>query len=212
MSHNRLDNLIEASRGQYDEMADSEAECMTDEKWQAIITNDASFDDQFFYAIKTTGIFCRPSCKSRIPKKENVCIFKHAAQALSANFRPCKRCKPTGERLPDHEWVDIITQYIDNHYCEPITLQTLADMCHGSPYHLQRTFKRVTGMSPAQYVQQLRIHKAKEQLQNLNIGIMDVAISVGMPNVSYFCTLFKKMTGSTPGEYRRNIENKHQYV
>lgn len=74
---------------------------MTNEKWQAIIDNDASYNNQFFYAVKTTRIFCKPSCKSRVPKKENVRIFSNAKQALQANFRPCKRCKPTNENLPE---------------------------------------------------------------------------------------------------------------
>ncbi len=60
------------------------------EKWQAIILNDASYDGAFFYGVKTTGIFCRPSCKSRTPKKENVRVFQNAEQALLENFRPCK--------------------------------------------------------------------------------------------------------------------------
>lgn len=91
---------------------------LSDEIWKAIVSNDASYDNVFFYAIRTTGIFCKPSCKSRIPKKENVYIFQNAEEALSANFRPCKRCKPTDERLPDQTWVDQITDYIDRHYPE----------------------------------------------------------------------------------------------
>lgn len=109
---------------------------MTNEMWQAILNNDASYNDQFFYAVKTTGIFCKPSCKSRVPKKENVRIFLNAEQALHANFRPCKRCKPTNERLPDIEWVAKITEYIDRNFIEKLTLETLAEIAHGSPYHL----------------------------------------------------------------------------
>src|SRR4051794_21552162 len=108
---------------------------MTNEKWQAIINNDASYNNQFFYAVKTTGIFCKPSCKSRVPKKENVRIFQKKDQALDANFRPCKRCRPTNERLPDSEWVALITEYIDKNFTEKLTLETLADISHGSPYH-----------------------------------------------------------------------------
>lgn len=93
---------------------------MTNEKWQAIIDNDASYNNQFFYAVKTTGIFCKPSCKSRVPKKENVRIFPNAEQALHANFRPCKRCKPTNEKLPDSEWVALITEYIDKNFTEKL--------------------------------------------------------------------------------------------
>ncbi|KOP81171.1 bifunctional transcriptional activator/DNA repair enzyme AdaA [Cytobacillus solani] len=175
---------------------------MTDKKWQAIINNDASYNNQFFYAVKTTGIFCKPSCKSRVPKKENVRIFQNAEQALQANFRPCKRCKPTNEKLPDSEWVALITEYIDKTFIEKLTLETLADIAHGSPYHLHRTFKKITGITPVEYIQQVRINAAKDYLIQTNIAIADISICVGMPNTPYFITLFRKKTGHTPAQYR----------
>lgn len=183
--------------------AEYDEERLTDEKWQAIIHNDASCDHKFFYGVKTTGIFCRPSCKSRTPKKENVRIFQNSEQALSANYRPCKRCKPTGRRLPDQEWVDQITQYIDKKYSERITLEILSDMCHGSPYHLHRTFKRIKEITPAEYVQQTRMTKAMEYLIHTDKAIADIALVVGLPNTAYFVTLFKKITGHTPTDYRQ---------
>jgi AraC family transcriptional regulator of adaptative response / methylphosphotriester-DNA alkyltransferase methyltransferase len=178
-------------------------EILTDEKWQAIINNDVSYDCQFFYAVKTTGIFCRPSCKSRPPKKENVGFFRTAEQALSAKFRPCKRCKPTGQRLPDDEWVALVTEYIDRNYMVTLTLEILANICHGSPYHLHRTFKRVKGITPVEYIQQNRIDNAKDQLISSDKLIAAVGVSVGMPNTPYFITLFKKKTGHTPAGYRQ---------
>ncbi len=181
---------------------------LTEEKWQAIIQCDSSYDDTFIYAVKTTSIFCRPSCKSRAPKKENVSIFQNVEQALSASFRPCKRCKPTGERLPDHEWVGQITQYIDKNYSETLKLETLADMCHGSPFHLHRTFKRIKGMTPVEYIQQTRINKAIEYLIHSDKAITDIALNVGMSNTPYFITLFKKMIGLTPRDYRQLNRNK----
>ncbi|MFX3634253.1 MAG: bifunctional transcriptional activator/DNA repair enzyme AdaA [Candidatus Pristimantibacillus sp.] len=174
-----------------------------EDKWQAIIGNDSSYNDKFWYAVKTTGIFCRPSCKSRAPKRENVRLFDHAEQALTANFRPCKRCKPTGERLPDQEWVAQITTIIEKNFEDNLTLETLADMCHGSPYHLHRTFKRITGITPVEYTQATRMNKAMEYLLHSDKTIADVALSVGMPNASYFITLFKKRTGHTPNDYRQ---------
>ena len=178
-------------------------ESLTDEQWQAIISNDASYDGQFFYAVKTTGIFCRPSCKSRPPKKENVELFQNAAQALSAEFRPCKRCRPTGQRLPDDEWVTLVSEYIDRNYMDNVNAGVLAITCHGSPYHLHRTFKSVKGITPAAYIQQKRIEKAKEQLVSSTAPIAQVGASVGMSNTPYFITLFKRMTGHTPASYRQ---------
>jgi AraC family transcriptional regulator of adaptative response / methylphosphotriester-DNA alkyltransferase methyltransferase len=176
---------------------------LTDENWQAILNNDAAYDVQFFYAVKTTGIFCRPSCKSRPPNKENVCLFQTAEQALSAKFRPCKRCKPTGMRLPDDEWITLVTEYIDNHYMETLTLEILAEICHGSPFHLHRTFKKVTKMTPVEWIQQKRIDKAMDQLISSHKAIAEVGLSVGMLNTPYFITLFKKKTGHTPAQYRQ---------
>jgi AraC family transcriptional regulator, regulatory protein of adaptative response / methylphosphotriester-DNA alkyltransferase methyltransferase len=181
----------------------TDVDMMTNEKWQAIIDNDASYNNQFFYAVKTTGIFCKPSCKSRIPKKENVRIFLNAEQALRANFRPCKRCKPTNERLPDSEWVSLITEYIDKNFIEKLTLEKLANITHGSPYHLHRTFKKIKGITPVEYIQQVRLNAAKEYLIHTNKAIADLAICVGMPNASYFITLFKKKTGQTPAQFRQ---------
>ena len=182
-------------------------ERISEEKWQAIISNDASYDGKFIYAVKTTGIFCRPSCKSKAPNKENVKLFENPEQARSAHFRPCKRCKPTGERLPDDEWVVLITQCIENHYKETLTLEILAEMCHGSPYHLQRTFKRIMGMTPMEYIQQTRMAKAQEYLAETNQPVSAIAANVGMPNASYFITLFKKRIGRTPSDYRLAKQN-----
>lgn len=176
---------------------------ISEEQWQAIIQNDKNYDDLFYYAVKSTGIFCRPSCKSRPPKKENVRIYAEAEEAILEGFRPCKRCKPSGLRLPDEEWVTQIKEYIDDHFNESITLHTLADLCHGSPYHLQRTFKKVIGISPVEYMQQIRISKAKEYLLTTDKSLVEIGAAIGMSNIPYFITLFKKVTGITPIQYRK---------
>lgn len=180
-----------------------EEDIITEEQWQAILHNDATYDDKFFYAVKTTGIFCRPSCKSKPPKRENACVFQIAEEAQAAGFRPCKRCKPTGERLPDKEWVEVMTLYLDNHYTEPLTLEALAEVCHGSPYHLHRIFKKITGITPVDYIQQKRIAAASEYLRNSDQTVGGIALQVGLPNTSYFITLFKKKTGLTPTQFRQ---------
>jgi len=178
-------------------------EALTDERWQAVLSNDASYDGVFFYAVKTTGIFCRPSCKSKPPNKENITIYHTAEQALSAHFRPCKRCKPTGQRLPDDEWIHLAAEYIDRNYMNRLTLQVVSDHCHGSPYHLHRTFKKIKHLTPVEYIQQIRVNKAKEQLISSDLTISEIGSSVGMHNTPYFVTLFKKKTGYTPAAYRQ---------
>ncbi len=180
----------------------NEIERVTDAQWKAIANNDSAYDNKFIYALRTTGIFCKPSCKSRLPNRRNVRTFHHATEALSAGFRPCKRCKPTHARLPDEEWADEIARFLEAHYVDELRLHTIADNCHGSPYHLHRIFKRVKGLTPMEYLQQLRINHAKEQLQHSSLTITRIAGEAGFPNVSYFITLFKKVTGYTPAMYR----------
>jgi AraC family transcriptional regulator, regulatory protein of adaptative response / methylphosphotriester-DNA alkyltransferase methyltransferase len=182
-------------------------QALTDEAWQAVITNNAAYDGIFFYAVQTTGIFCRPSCKSKPPKKENIRIFHSPQNAADAGFRSCKRCKSAGERLPDTEWVALMTQYMDNHYMEHLTLELLADMCHGSPYHLHRTFKKVMHMTPVDYIQHKRIAVASEYLQHTKLPIAEIAAKAGIANIPYFTTLFKKKTGYTPAQFRNNRNN-----
>lgn len=176
---------------------------MIDEHWDAIIQNNSAYDDIFLYAVKSTGIFCRPSCKSRIPKKENVRIYTEANDAIEDGYRPCKRCKPTGLRLPDEEWIEQITGYIDQHFHERVTLALLADIGHGSPFHLQKTFKKVLGISPLEYLQQVRIAKAKKLLTTTNKSLSKIGDEIGMSNIPYFITLFKRVTGYTPIQFRK---------
>ncbi|MCS7463799.1 bifunctional transcriptional activator/DNA repair enzyme AdaA [Paenibacillus doosanensis] len=178
-----------------------------DELWEAAVNNDASYDGQFFYAVKTTGIFCRPSCKSRPPKKENIRFFRTADEALSAKFRPCKRCKPTGERLPDDEWIAAVTEYIDRSFTEALSLDHLAGISHGSPYHLHRTFKKVKGVTPVEYIHQKRVELAKQLLLATDKPIGEIGMDVGISNTPYFITLFKKKTGRTPASYRQRYSD-----
>lgn len=178
---------------------------LTDEYWQAITHNDQSYDDIFIYAVISTGICCRPSCKSRNPKKENVRIFNDVEKALAKGFRPCKRCKPGGIRVPDEEWIIQMKEYIHENYRNPLSLEILADMCHGSPYHLQRTFKRIVGQTPMEYIQQVRIANAMKELQKANKSIAEIGLEAGFPNTSYFITLFKNKTGFTPKQYQKIV-------
>lgn len=180
---------------------------LSDEYWQAILTNNANYNHLFYYGVVTTGIFCRPSCKSKAPKKENVLIFEHTGHAIAANFRPCKRCKPTGEKLPDTEWIELVTAYINENYQKNLSLITLAEAVKGSPYHLHRTFKKETNQTPTQYIQQIRITKTKQLLTETNLDIETIGSLVGLKNTTYLITLFKKSTGETPLQYRKRRRN-----
>ena len=105
--------------------------------------------------------------------------------------------------MPDQAWVEQIVAYLDRHFSEPLTLQTIAAMCHGSPHHLHRTFKRIKGVTPAEYIRQRRIETSMEALLETDLAVSEIARSVGMPNAAHFITLFKRMVGSTPNEFRQ---------
>lgn len=173
-----------------------------DHLWQAIIKNDESYNYRFYYGVKTTRIFCRPACKSRVPKRENVQVFQNVKQALEAKYRPCKRCNPTGDRLPNHEWISHITEYIDKNYMKKLNLNVLANVSHRSPYHLHRMFKKEMGITPVEYIQQIRIKSAEHFILSSDKSIADISREVGVSNTPYFITLFKKKTGVTPTEFR----------
>jgi AraC family transcriptional regulator of adaptative response / methylphosphotriester-DNA alkyltransferase methyltransferase len=172
------------------------------EMWQAIITSDPTYDGKFYYAVKTTGIFCRPSCKSKNPMKEHVMIYTTTEQAEAANFRPCKRCRPDGKRLPDEEWVEQITELLGQRYNQQLTLPIIAELLHASPYHMHRTFKRIMGVTPAEYIHQKRMTAAKKLLSETGLTITEVAMNVGFLNAAHFSTAFQKNTRMTPTEYR----------
>ncbi|CAH0121376.1 bifunctional transcriptional activator/DNA repair enzyme AdaA [Paenibacillus sp. CECT 9249] len=186
---------------------DSKKTNIPDEYWKAIVECDPAYDDAFLYGVRTTGIFCRPSCKSKVPNPDNVRIFPNAYVALKEHFRPCKRCKPDGLQLPTEEWIEQVVEWIDLHYDEPLTLNMLADISHGSPFHLQRMFKKVKGFSPAEYIRQVRLNKAADLLQTTNQSVAEIGMQVGFSSTPYFITLFKKKLGVTPSSYREDRRN-----
>jgi AraC family transcriptional regulator, regulatory protein of adaptative response / methylated-DNA-[protein]-cysteine methyltransferase len=119
--------------------------------WKRVLTRDANAD--FFYAVTTTGIFCRPGCASRRPLRTNVYFFRTADEARSAGFRPCQRCHPaTASRNP----LDEVRAHIEAHADRRISLAELGKLAAMSPFTVQRLFKRQMGVSPLQYQRALR--------------------------------------------------------
>ncbi|WP_170295469.1 bifunctional transcriptional activator/DNA repair enzyme AdaA [Chengkuizengella sediminis] len=184
---------------------------MKQSTWDAIVNNDKSFDGLFFYAVKSTQIFCRPSCKSKIPNQKNVNIYTTTAEALQNGFRPCKRCCPT-----DRTWVesseDISNKaisYMKQNYQEEVQLNQIAAAIAVDPYHLVRTFKKQTGKPPLEFLQEFRVIKAKETLIHTSLTITDIALNHGFNSTAYFSTVFKKFTGYSPSQFRKlEVSNK----
>lgn len=165
--------------------------------WKAAISCNATYDGMFFYAVKTTGIFCRPSCKSKVPHRKNVSFFSNAAEAQKAGYRPCKRCRPDLKSKtydPFQSIIEDTKQIIDNHYSQKMLLDELASMVGVSRFHLNRLFKDRTGDTPRMYLEKVRIKKAKELLLTTTLNCMEIGHQVGYQSNSSFYNAFKRNT------------------
>src|SRR5689334_15758775 len=134
--------------------------------WQAVLGRDARLDGTFVYGVRSTGVYCRPTCPSRRPGREQVTFFAAPLAAQQAGFRPCKRCQPQAAHAPQADLAQRVCQYIEQHVGESITLEDLGRAVDLSPYHVQRTFKRLMGVTPKQYTAQLKLQLLKTQLRN----------------------------------------------
>jgi AraC family transcriptional regulator of adaptative response / methylphosphotriester-DNA alkyltransferase methyltransferase len=181
--------------------------------YQVVVKRENTFDGIYYTGIKTTKIVCRPSCKSRLPKKENVLIFQSVEEAITAGFRPCKRCKPEelGKWSPDKRMIEEIKNFIQNEYHQSIALEDLSAHFMISPYHLQRLFKRITGTTPAQFLLAVRINKAKYLLQFSTKTIAQISNEVGFSSSSHFSMVFKKHTSLQPTEYRMKNKKAEEF-
>ncbi|MDF2679529.1 MAG: methylphosphotriester-DNA--protein-cysteine S-methyltransferase [Brevibacillus sp.] len=183
---------------------------MNEESWRAIVECDDVYDGQFWYGVLTTGIFCRPSCKSRVPKQENIRIFTSIREAEQIGLRPCKRCQPLAASwLPaDEELANRVERLIDECYQEPLTLQDMASRLFVSPFHLQRSFTRQMDCSPGKYLSRRRVEAAKKLLSETKHSVTDIAMQVGFRTSAYFAHVFLKEAGLTPTQYRREVEQR----
>ncbi len=175
---------------------------MTDsERWNAVITNDRSYDGKFFYGVKSTGIFCRPSCASKPPKPKNVVFFNSKEDAERAGFRPCKRCRPDLIAYdPMAKLAEDAKAIIDYHFTERLERIKKLNALGVTRRHLTELFEKRFDISPEQYIAQLRFQRAKELL-DAGCRSTDVAFAVGMETSSSFATFFKKQAGISPTEY-----------
>lgn len=178
-------------------------ELPSDVEWTAITGCDASADGAFWYAVRSTGIFCRPSCRSRDPRRDRALVFRTPEQAMAAGFRSCKRCEPEKAAKPDEAWLAEMEGLIAERLRAGLSLGELADAACLSPWHLHRRFKRATGLTPQQYIRRERIARAKRLLDDTELTAAAVAKECGIPSASRFIALFRQEAGCTPAEYRR---------
>ena len=173
--------------------------------WESILHRDASADERLLYGVTTTGVYCRPSCPSRRPKRDNVAFFSSVEAAERAGFRACRRCRPNHAKRPDNA-VERAREYIDSHISdladERITLQVLGETVGLSPYHLQRKFKDSVGLTPAQYVRARKSERLKGELKR-GETVSRATFGAGYGSSSRVYDDADSRLGMTPATYRR---------
>ena len=186
------------------EMAESEQQFWRASYWDAVNERDRALDGVFFYAVRTTGVYCRPSCPSRRPRPENVVFFRTRNGAERAGFRPCKRCKPEQDQQTDanSEIVEKICRYIDAHPDKPVTLDALSGAIGLSPFHLHRTFKTLTGITPRAYADSRRLESFKAGLREGH-SVTRSLYDAGYGSSSRLYERASAQLGMTPLRYRK---------
>lgn len=173
--------------------------------WQAVVTRDRALNGKFVYAVRSTRIYCRPACPSRRPNRLQVVFFDSGEAAQRAGFRACRRCRPENSSSVDRqsEFVQRACELLDEHTDEGgISLSALGSELGVSPYHLQRTFKQVIGVTPRQYVESRRLTRFKHHVKAGD------AVTAALYNVGYGSSsrLYEKAPrnlGMTPSTYQQ---------
>lgn len=170
-----------------------------DAAWAAFERRDRSWDGRVIAGVRTTGIYCKPSCPARRPKRENVEFFACGADALAAGFRPCMRCKPD-EVGRDREAVARAIELIERAE-EPPSLGELASAVGYAPHHFQRIFTRDLGVSPAAYARALRAKRAEKHLKE-NGRVTDAIYDAGYSGPGRFYDDARERLGMVPSAWR----------
>ena len=172
-------------------------------RWQAVVARDASQDGKFVFAVSSTGVYCRPSCPARRPRRQNVTFFSQPDQAEKAGYRACLRCRPRAIGGDNNsELVKAMCRYIERHLDEPLTLARLGEEFHQSPFHLQRKFKSVLGISPRAYADSCRMNQLKDNLR-AGHSVTRSMYDAGYSSSSRLYERTASQLGMTPDKYRR---------
>lgn len=172
-----------------------------EQKWEAVLGRDSTQDGVFVYGVGSTRIYCRPSCPSRRPLRVRVSFFETPDQAEAAGFRACLRCEPRNGQRAAVRQIQLAREYIDQHPDETVTLERLGQLAGMSPYHLQRTFKRVVGVSPKAYANARRLERMKSRLKQGDT-VSRATYDAGYGSGSRAYEQARAGMGMTPGTYR----------
>jgi AraC family transcriptional regulator of adaptative response/methylated-DNA-[protein]-cysteine methyltransferase len=167
--------------------------------WEAVQRRDTSMDGAFVYAVLSTGIFCRPGCPSRRPRRERVQFFRDAEGARRAGFQPCLRCKPFTQKP---RIVETICRHIEAHLQEPLSLSELGKLVHLSPFHLQRRFKAELGITPREYADVCRMRSFKLKVKE-GQSVTDAIYDAGFGSNSRLYERSSAELGMKPSTYSR---------
>ena len=170
--------------------------------WAAVLGRDGRYDGRFVYAVRTTGIFCRPTCPSKRPDRRHVAFFEAPASARAAGYRACLRCAPESSVVPSFAGVERVRAHIEAHLDERLTLDALASVAGLSPNHLQRAFKAALGLSPRDYVRARRAERFKAGVRE-GRSVTDALYEAGYGSGSRLYEDAGARLGMTPGAYRR---------
>jgi AraC family transcriptional regulator, regulatory protein of adaptative response / methylated-DNA-[protein]-cysteine methyltransferase len=178
-----------------------------DPRWAAVVARDPKADTLFVYAVKTTGVYCRPSSASRLPRPENIQFFDTAAQAEAAGYRASKRAAGDQTQLAEHHahLVAEACRQIEQADAPP-SLSTLAAHAGLSPYHFHRVFKAVTGLTPKAYANARRSRKVREALKGQH-SVTDALYDAGFNSNSRFYESADQLLGMTPSDYKAGGTN-----
>jgi AraC family transcriptional regulator of adaptative response/methylated-DNA-[protein]-cysteine methyltransferase len=177
--------------------------------WRHVKARDPRADGRFFFAVVTTGVFCRPSCPARRPLCRNVRFFRSREDAERAGFRPCRRCRPLDANFenPQMALVQRACAHIEQQEGERVTLAALAAACGVRPFRLQRLFTRVMGISPRQYADAIRIRRFKAAVRD-GEGVTSALYTAGFGSSSRLYERAPAHLGMTPREYARGGEGR----
>ena len=173
-----------------------------DDAWEAVLSRDRRCDGRFVYAVSSTRVYCRPSCPSRRPTRNHVMFFDSPQLAESAGFRACLRCRPQSAHGSETEQrVERARRYLDEHSDEPITLRRLATQVGLSPFHLQRAFTRVVGLSPKAYQDAKRMERFTASLKR-GETVTNATYEAGFGSSSRLYARVNEDLGMTPSAFR----------
>jgi AraC family transcriptional regulator, regulatory protein of adaptative response / methylated-DNA-[protein]-cysteine methyltransferase len=185
----------------------SSAPTLDEARWAAVVARDGAFDGHFYYSVETTGIYCRPSCAARRPKRAHVRFHDTAAEAEAAGFRACKRCKPGQPSLVQlhAEKVAEACRLIEAAEDEP-RLDALARAVGLSPYHFHRIFKTILGVTPKTYATAHRNKRVREELGR-SATVTQAIYGAGFNSNGRFYATSSEVLGMTPSQFRSGAPN-----